>query len=577
MKRDLSHADTVIRNVNVFNSYFRTFHLADVYIRDGKFLYIDQKRSGGIAADRQIDGNGQYMVPGFIDIHMHIESSLVTPEAFCLYTAGNGLTTIVSEPHEIANVCGKEGIRAMIASGRKSPYDCYYAIPSNVPIMGKDFETSGGTITCQDMLELKEEEDVICLGEVMNYTEIIQENDSEVGKFIDIIHPRDPSYPLEGHCPVLKDLDLAKFLYLGIQSDHCIHDLEELKQRFENGMFIQLQDVMVTKEVIDYVCENHLYEYFSFVTDDTFPDILCRKGHVDAVMRKAIRLGMKPEDAIYCTTYTPARRMNLLDRGVIAPGKLADFLLLDDPDTLHITHTYKKGNCIFDIHACEKEDREFSLDGMFEDTVHSRRLTIDDFTVPVEGEDRKVNVRVMKLNQHNNRTDEIFIPMEIKNRRLLWKETGCRLYMVIERHGRDNHISYGFTCGSALKTGACASSYAHDSHNLIVMGNDEEDMCLAVNRVIDLQGGITVALNGKITAEIALPIAGLLSKKSVEETAAEFERVREAFDDQGYEHINNIMNFSLLSLTCIPSLRLTDRGYLNTDTLQMVSLFEEID
>lgn len=577
MNRDLNHADLVVKNVNVFNSVYRTFHHADVYIKDGKFLYIDQKHTDEMTADRQIDGNGQYMVPGFIDIHMHIESSLVTPEAFCLYTAGNGLTTIVSEPHEIANVCGKEGIKAMIASGKKSPYDCCYAIPSNVPIMGKEYETSGGTITWQDMLELKEEEDIICLGEVMNYMQIIQENNSEVAKFIDIVHAQDPAYPLEGHCPVLKDADLAKFLYLGILSDHCTHDLEELKQRFENGMFIQLQDVMVTKEVIDYVCENRLFEYFSFVTDDTFPDILCKKGHVDAVMRKAISLGMRPEDAIYVTTYTPARRMNLLDRGMIAPGKLADFLLLDDLNALHITRTYKKGNCIYDIDTYRKEDRQFSLNGLFEETVHSRRLTIDDFTVPAQGEDRLVNVRVMKVNPENNRTDEVFVPMEIRDKRLLWKETGCQLCMVIERHGRDNHISYGFTCGASLKTGACAASYAHDSHNLIVLGNDEEDMLTAINRIIDLQGGITAVLNRKITAEIALPIAGLLSKKSVEETAAEFEKVREAFDAQGYEHINNIMNFSLLSLTCIPSLRLTDRGYLNTDTLQMMDLYEEMN
>ncbi len=577
MKRNLKHADSVIRNVNAYNSYFKRFYPADVYIKDGKFLYIDKKRCSEVSADEEIDGRGRYMIPGLIDIHMHIESSLVTPEAFCAYTARNGLTTIVSEPHEIANVCGKEGIRAMIESGKKSPYDCYYAIPSNVPIRGREFETSGGTITFEDMKELKQEEGIICLGEVMNYREVIGDDRSEVGSFIDHIHARQPDYPLEGHCPELKDSDLAAFAYRGILSDHCTHDLEELKQRFENGIFVQLQDVMVTQESIDFICKNDLYEYFSFVTDDTFPDVLCGKGHLDAIVRKAIALGMPPEKAIYSATFTPARRMNLLDRGVIAPGRLADFALLEDLKSLSITDTYKNGKCIFSIGNDEEEKENYDLDGRFEETIHSRKLVPDDFKIRIEGSDRSVNVRVMRLYPDNNRSDETFVKMEVKNSELCWKKSGCQLVMVVERHGRDNHIAYGFACGPTIRQGACASSYSHDSHNLIVMGNDEEDMMAAINRVTELHGGITVAKQGNILAEIALPIAGLLSKKSVTETAKEFVQVREAFTVLGYEHINNIMNFCLMSLTCIPTLKLTDRGYLNTKTFELSGLYEEID
>ena len=575
MAKDLRHADTVIRNVNVFNSYFKSFQHADVYVKDGKFLYIDKRFENEMYADRQIDGKGRYMIPGLLDIHMHIESSMVTPEAFCKYTARNGLTTIVSEPHEIANVCGIDGVRAMIRSGKKSPYDCFYAIPSNVPIMGRDYETSGGTIRFEDMLELKKEENVVCLGEVMNFREIIEENDSEVGKFIDHVHEKEPIYPLEGHCPQLVDNELARFLYLGIHSDHCTHDLEELKQRFENGMFVQLQSMMVTKEVIDFVCENELYEYFSFVTDDVLPDVLYGSGHVDAVMRKAIGFGMKPEYAIYCTTYTPSRRMNLLDRGVIAPGRLADFVLLDDLESLHICNTYKKGVCIYDIENEIEDGGEYDLDHLFEDTVYCKKMDARDLMPYIEGEDRTVKVRVMKLYPQNNRSDEVFVDMKVKDHRLLWKQTNCQLLAVIERHGRDNNIAFGFSCGSGIRKGACASSYSHDSHDLIVMGNDEEDMVLAVNRIIAMQGGIVVTLNGAITGEIALPVAGLLSKKSVKDTAAEFEKVRSAFDKQGYEHINNIMNLCLLSLTCTPVLKLTDRGYLNTVSFERPSLYEE--
>ena len=572
MSQNLNKADLVIRNVRVFNSYFRRFNDADVYIKGGKFLYIDKKKENEITAEKEIDGNGKYMIPGLIDIHMHIESSMVTPEAFCKFTSRNGLTTIVSEPHEIANVCGKAGIRAMIKSGLNSPYDCYYAIPSNVPIMPEEYETSGGKITCEDMLELRHEEGIICLGEVMNFREIIRENDSEVGKFIDIIHKEDPNYPLEGHCPALVDSDLAKYIYLGIQSDHCDHDLEEIRQRFENGLFVQLQDVMVKKEIIDFIIANNLYEYFSFVTDDTLPDILYSRGHVDAVMRKAIKMGMKPEQAIYCTTYTPARRMNLLDRGVIAPGRLADFVLLDDLNELHIVNTYKKGKCIYDIKDPEDEREDYSLDGQFEDTIHSRKLEMNDFIVKVPGEDRTVKVRVMVSNPNNNKTDEEIVEMKVVDNVLCWKESGCDLVLNVERHGRDNHIAYGFVKGACIKSGAIATSYLHDSHDLMVMGTNEKDMLVAINRVMELNGGIVAVNNEEITGEIALPIAGLLSKKSVMKTAEEFETVRKAFNEQGYIHVNNIMNFCLLALTCVPTLKLTDRGYMNTVELKMVDM-----
>ncbi|MBQ4251768.1 MAG: amidohydrolase family protein, partial [Erysipelotrichaceae bacterium] len=256
--KDPGKADLVIRNARVFNSYLKKFTARDVYIRDGLFFYLDERKQNEIQAAESLGAVGRYLVPGLIDIHMHIESSLVTPRAFGEHTVSHGLTTIVSKPHEIANVCGMAGIKAMIADGRKAPYDIYYAIPSNVPVMGAEFETAGAKITCEDMLELKDTENVICLGEVMNYLEIIRENDSEVGKFIDIVNRTDPRYIKEGHCPQLKDADLARFLYLGIGSDHCTHDLEGLRQRFENGMFVQIQDVMMKQEVIDYIIDNEL-------------------------------------------------------------------------------------------------------------------------------------------------------------------------------------------------------------------------------------------------------------------------------------------------------------------------------
>ena len=574
MDRNLNKADLVLRNGKVYNSYFRRFNDADIYVKDGKFLYIDQKKCDEIKADKEIDIAGKYVIPGFIDIHMHIESSLVTPRAFADYTVSNGLTTIVSEPHEIANVCGKAGILAMIKDGQNALYDIYYAIPSNVPVM-KEFETAGAEITCKDMLELKDTEGVICLGEVMNYKEIIRENDSEVGKFIAAIHDKEPNYILEGHCPQLKDSDLAKFLYRGIASDHCEHDLEEIKQRFGNGMFVQIQDMMMKQDIIDFIIDNNLYEHFSFVTDDVFPDILVQRGQLDYIVRKAITMGMRPEDAIYCATYTPSVRMNLRDRGSIAPGKLADFTVIDDPTTINILSTYKKGTEVYNVNDGIRSGK-YSLGEEFEHTMKLNVPSIDLFHVKVPGKDREVNVRVMDIERSSNLNGEKMIRMSVVNNELQWQETDCRLVMVFERHGINGNISYGFACGDCLKIGAAASSLNHDSHDLIVMGSNIEDMHTAVERVIKINGGIVSVLDGKITGTLSLPVAGLMSNRSVVETAEDFIEIRKAFEAQGYVHRNTVMNLCLLSLTCVPFLKLTDKGYLDTEHLKPVSLYEEI-
>ena len=574
--KDLSRADLVIRNARVYNSYFRRFNEADVYVKDGRFLYIDQKKQNEITADKAIDAAGRYMIPGLIDIHMHIESSLVTPSAFADFTVSNGLTTIVSEPHEIANVCGVNGIKAMIEDGKNALYDIYYAIPSNVPVMPAEFETAGRQITCEDMLELKETENVICLGEVMNYREMTQENSSEVGRFIETVRKTDPNYILEGHCPQLKDADLARFLYRGINSDHCEHDLEELKQRFENGMFVQIQDIMMRQEVIDFIIENNVYEYFSFVTDDTFPDILVQKGHLDYIVRKAISMGMKPENAIYCATYTPAARMNLRDRGAIVPGRLADFLFLDGLNEFVIRETYKKGRKVFDITEERNTDKTYSLGSQYENTVKLEKPDIEKFKVNVPGNDRTVKVRVMEVTGNTNVTAASFVEMEVRNNELLWQNTDCRLVMVFERHGINGNISYGFARGDCLKEGAVASSLNHDSHDLIVMGRDPQDMKKAVDTVIDINGGIVAVNNGIVTGQLSLPIAGLMSSLSVEKAARQFVSIREAFEKQGYVHRNTVMNLCLLSLTCMPFLKLTDTGYMDTVNLKMVPLYEEL-
>ena len=335
----------LIKNARVFNSYLKKFIPGDVYILGDKFYYIDRNRDAELKAEQEIDAAGRYMIPGLVDIHMHIESSMMTPGTFGHFLAGCGVTTIVSEPHEMANVKGIRGILEMIQAGEDSPIDIYYGIPSSVPSTNSGLETTGGIIDCNAMKHLLQEKDVVCVGEIMNYRQIIRENHLEISKFLEYLKQERPGYVIEGHCPSLKGLDLAKFLYLGINGDHTEHDLEEVRQRIENGMFYEIQDKMLKPEVLHYIIENNLFEYCSFVTDDTMADTLWKEGQLNRVVEKAIAAGFPLEQAIYCGSYTSSRRMHLYDRGVIAPGKLADFSLLEDPGVLQPSLVFKNGSC----------------------------------------------------------------------------------------------------------------------------------------------------------------------------------------------------------------------------------------
>ena len=248
-----NQVDTLIRNALVYNSYFKEFVQANVWVLDGKFYYIDEQRSECLQARQIIDAGGKWLVPGLIDIHTHIESSMLTPLAFSMHLAKCGVTTIVSEPHEMANVNGMEGILDMLRAGEGSPIDIFYGIPSCVPASSPELETTGGQITCTEMEELLNNPAVVCVGEVMSYRQIIKPNQLEITKFLNKLRQTDQIFPIEGHCPALLDLELAKFLYLGINGDHTEHSLEELRQRFAGGMFMEIQDKMLCNEVLDFI------------------------------------------------------------------------------------------------------------------------------------------------------------------------------------------------------------------------------------------------------------------------------------------------------------------------------------
>lgn len=566
--------DLGIRQVKVYNSYFKQFFSGDVWVKDGKIFYVDEKMENRFAADRIVDGSGLFMIPGLIDIHMHIESSMMTPRAFTDYVRGCGVTTIVSEPHEIANVAGIEGIEEMIRAGEEAPIDIFYGIPSSVPSTSWELETTGGRIDCRDMERLMENPRVVCVGEVMSYRQIIRENNLEVGKFIKKLRERDRIFPIEGHCPSLVDLDLAKFLYLGINGDHTEHTIEELRQRFAFGMFVEIQEKMLKKEVLSFIKDNRLEEHFCFVTDDVMADTLVEQGQLNALVKRAIKLGMAPEQAVYNATYTPARRMNLLDRGVLAPGKLADFVLLGDVAEFDVEAVYKNGQAIWERNQLKgrggaKAAAESGPSKTFPPAYyHSIRLeqqTIDALTVRTSLPDGRHPIKAIELNEKGTRTREKSVVMEVRDGLVRWQESECLLAAVLERYGKSGRISFGFLTGVCHQKGAVATSYAHDSHNLLAAGKTALEMLTAINQVIEMQGGMAVAEGTKILARLALPVGGILSDEPAETVGAGLKAVRTAMEHLGYRHYNPIMSFATITLPVSPSLKLTDRGMIDVE------------
>lgn len=570
----MEKVDLLVADTEVYNTYLKQFVHADVYIKGTKIYYVDMEQKHELEAERVLAGNGYRMLPGFIDIHMHIESSMMTPVSFGKRAAECGVTTLVSEPHEIANVMGSEGIREMINGAKDSPIDIFYGIPSSVPSTNEELETTGGVIGLAEMKQLMQEDGVVCVGEVMNYRQIIKGDELEITKFLDYLEEEDPQAVIEGHCPSLVGLDLAKFLYKGINGDHTEHTLQEIKERFQNGMFVELQEKMLRPEILDYIKEHNLYEHCCFVTDDTMADQLKEQGQLNYVVRRAVEMGFPLKEAIYCASYTPARRMNLKDRESLAPGRKADFQLVRAGDcaSFEPEYVFKDGRQIYHLGDAGEKTEPYQFPVDFYRSIHIGHISMEQLEPRCSIENGEVEVRVIEVNDGRTQTLEKIVPMQVKDGRIQWKDSGCMLAAVLERHGKNGNIGYGFVSGDCLKRGAAATTYFHDHHNLMVIGSDPEDMLTAACRVLELNGGICTALDGQIKAELPLPICGILSELPADEIGGKLSQVRKSLEELGYRHYNPIMSLCTLGLPVSPALKLTDKGLIDVAKGQIVPL-----
>lgn len=566
----------IIKNVHVYNAYVKKFIHGDVIIRDNKFLYIgktDQRAKDEWHALEVIDGHGKYMIPGLVDIHMHVESSMTTPFQFSQAIIPHGVTTVVADPHEIANVFGIEGITAMIDCTTDNVVDVFYGIPSSVPSTTEQLETTGGNITVEDVTKLLAYDPICCLGEVMNFKDLIHDKASLINQIIKKVKSEKTHLRIEGHCPKISGVDLAKFIYQGVDADHTQQTPESLEEKIKNGMFIEIQQKSMTEENINYLVENELYEHFCLVTDDVMADQLM-DGHLNNLVKKAIEMGMPKEMAIYVSTYTSARRMLLNDRGAIAPGKIADFILLNAIENFEIDSVYKDGALVFNGDVQYKETKH-TFPEEFYHSIKRNKLFEADFDVPVPIENGRVTCRIIRVMPNTTFTKEEHDTVAIEKGKLQWQVSPYCLMTVCERYGKGSHTSFGLVTGSIIKEGAIATTYAHDHHNLMIMGKNTTDMTIAANWIIDHQGGYCVVNNGKVVAGVELPVGGILSEERIDILAKKVKQVRHSMESLGYRHHNNIMSFSTLSLPVSPSLKISDKGLIDVAQQKIVDLFVE--
>ena len=568
-------ADLLLQGAQVFDSAYRCFRTASVAILDGRILYAgtDEEVLKQIEPQEVADLSGRWVIPGLIDIHMHIESSMVTPPVFLKAALQHGTSTCIAEPHEIANVFGTEGIEEFI---RLAPADdpehaeVFFGAPSSVP--STDLEDAGAAVTPEDISFLMKNPRVRCLGEVMDCRTVISDPGSRAARVVKAAEASRAVPIIEGHVPAFLGLDLARILYAGIDSDHCEQTPERMRQRFEMGMFVEVQLKSVTKESIAYLAAHpELTGLWSFVTDDVMADQL-QHDHLARVVRQAISYGLDPASAIIAATSSPAARMDLRDRGRIAPGRLADLVVLDSLEGFHVASVIHRG-CWVDRDSADTSSRHDFPERYYE-SIHLAPRTLDDFVLSApKGAGAAVRVHTMEIQERSTFTPDRIRELPVEEGHIAWKRSGdLALARVFERHHGLGLSGTALLSGACLKEGAVASTWVHDHHNLLVVGVDEEDMVLAANSVIARQGGLVVVRGGKIVAEMPLPVAGILTEDPLPLAAERLAAVTRALRDQGWGNSNPVMSLCTIALPVSPALKVTDRGLVDVRQAKLVDL-----
>lgn len=567
----MTEVDLIIKNAHVFNVYLRKFLDLQVSIKNGKFYWIN-KELPNLKAKKVIDLQGKYLIPGFVDAHMHIDSSMTTPKIMGETILKYGTTTIIADDHEVTNVAGIKGLKEFI--NEDSPIDIFFGIPSSVPSTNPEMETTGGKIGVAEVKELLKDPRFICLGEVMNFKDMTSDKDTLIKNIINTCHKIRPTMPIEGHTPAYNGEDLAKILYAGVSTDHTQQTKKLVDEKLRNGMFVEVQLKSMHSDVINTIINNKYFEHVALVTDDSMPDILL-EGHLNLLVKKAIKMGMRPEDAIYISTYTPARHMGLWDRGAIAPGRVADFSVLDNLKELSIIDVYKNGRSENEIVKTVSKD-DYLPESLI-NTVKAYKLNKQDLLLKTDLiKNGTITANVIQINPVGTFTNHIQKKLAVHNGIVDWKSANLALIIVQERFGLNKgRFSLGLIDRGITGDGAVGATWAHDHHNLMVMGTNLDGILNIQHKLINQNGGYMVAKGNEIIANAPLPIGGVVSNQPIKILGEQVGNIRKNLVELGYKNTNEIMSFSTLSLLVSPNLKISDKGLFEVKSQRKVPLLEK--
>ena len=545
-------ADLVLKNAKYLNVFSNEFLCGDIAVANGLIAGV-----GKYDGKTEIDVSGKLVLPGFIDAHIHLESSMVTPAEFAKAVVAHGTTTVITDPHEITNVMGIDGVEYMIQASQNLPIDVHFMMPSCVP--ATEIDESGAELDCKDIDLYLDNKKVLGLAEMMNYVGVINGDKNVLSK---IVTSQAHHKKIDGHAPELSGNDLNAYIAAGVYSDHECSTFENALEKLRKGQFIMIREGTAAhnlKALMPLLTQQY-YSRCMFATDDKHPSDLLYGGHIDYIVKQALKNGADPIVALKTATHHAARYFLLNNKGAIASGYLADIVVVDNLEDFNVETVFKRGKLVFD-----GEVKDFSAPTVDEklaekcfDTFHLDSVTQSSFKV--DGKLGLIGLVGGELLTRNLGTaDKIDVENDIL-------KIAC-----IERHKGTNHIGVGYVKGYSLKSGAVATSVAHDSHNIITVGCNDDDIAVAVNAIKDSKGGIAVVENGKIKALLELPIAGLMSDEPLTTVNEKLENAKSSAYELGADKsIDPFMTLSFLSLPVIPSLRITTKGVFDAENWKML-------
>ncbi len=560
-------ANLVFRNGSFVNVFTNTVDEADVAVAGDRIAGI-----GRYEGKEVVDLKGQVLCPGFIDAHVHIESSMLSVPEFARTVVRCGTTAVMADPHEIANVMGVEGIRFILRASKYCPIHIYVMLSSCVP--ASHLESSGAELSAVDLLPFLSDRWVRGLAEMMNYPGVINKDPDVLDK-IRIVGSAQVG-PIDGHCPGLSGRDLCAYISAGIRSDHEATTLGEAAEKLRLGMHVMIREGSAARnlDALLPLVTPETVTRFMFVTDDKHVDDLLSEGQIDHMVRRSIAAGLKPAHAIRLASFNAARYYGLHDIGAVGPGYLANLAILNNLNDCRVTRVYKEGELVAADGECVAP-RQTEKEGLarLRSSVNVRWLTPEDFLIPMpDGPERLA--RVIQVIPDQLQTRELREPPTVQDGRVVADPRRDLLKMaVIERHAASGNIGLGLVRGFGLKRGAIAGTVAHDAHNIIVVGTNDRDMLAAAVHLVKIRGGLCAVADGQVIADLPLPIAGLLSDAPASTVVQQLTAVQAAAHSLGCTLSHPFMTLSFMSLSVIGDLKLTDRGLVDVAAFKHVPLF----